>query len=733
MDAETNGIANGLTNCITRDGQSPALANIPMGGHKITGLANGTASNDAVTLGQITGLTPTDVTPESFPSWNPADATQALLDACATGNNVSLTKDFIYPYTASFSPTVDFQKIGGQGVLQPTGAIDGILVSGGLQGIELDLTFDAPGHTGTAVRISNANRTIIRRLLCNDVFSVLYVENANTTNVDYIWAQARGSGITLFGNDTLRSDVVYLDFALIGQSAAPTQYGLDWNGNVHSVEIKYLGLVNGQGAIVRNTAGTTTFPAIGRFTHIESDFSTACGIDIQAGLDIDIAQVYVNGAALSGIRIGAAVNNYNVRITGGKSIGSVAGYGIENLGGVVLYGGNTSMFSNALGDTFGTVWNRPIDTRWDDTFFAKSIANVPTIGLDTNDLLNYDRTNNILQLFIGAAQKFAQASAYLNINTVHHITDAPCAPPSITGIIAGTLAQIHGSSDQVGTITARWSNDNKALINYSYKSRATTIGGSGACLANDQIFKHLFYADTGVSAGHAGQVIGYLDGAPTGDPTEQPSAFALYTGTGLHTPGNRTAVVVNSKQQTYLLGQTSTSPAPGADFGANVLIGVGAAGAGQGPLKLTISGAVLQTVPEAGVIEVDTAGVLYVTNSGAKRRRIIDADTGTATITAGAGAGTGPTIAITNGPNSGRITLTTGTTPTLAGTIATVTYGNAFPTDSFVSLTPANGAAATAEKSFFATGTASGFTLTNVTSALPASTQHIWEFTIAGK
>lgn len=56
MDGEDNGFAAGLTNCITRDGQSPALANIPLGGFKITGLANGTASTDAATVGQVNTL-----------------------------------------------------------------------------------------------------------------------------------------------------------------------------------------------------------------------------------------------------------------------------------------------------------------------------------------------------------------------------------------------------------------------------------------------------------------------------------------------------------------------------------------------------------------------------------------------------------------------------------------------------------------------------------------------------
>lgn len=54
MDADTNDIANGLSQCVTKDGQSGALTNnLQMGSNKITGLANGTANNDAVNFGQV--------------------------------------------------------------------------------------------------------------------------------------------------------------------------------------------------------------------------------------------------------------------------------------------------------------------------------------------------------------------------------------------------------------------------------------------------------------------------------------------------------------------------------------------------------------------------------------------------------------------------------------------------------------------------------------------------------
>lgn len=46
-------IAVALTNCVTRDGQSPATANIPMAGFKFTGMGAGGTTGDSVTYEQL--------------------------------------------------------------------------------------------------------------------------------------------------------------------------------------------------------------------------------------------------------------------------------------------------------------------------------------------------------------------------------------------------------------------------------------------------------------------------------------------------------------------------------------------------------------------------------------------------------------------------------------------------------------------------------------------------------
>lgn len=47
----TADLATGLTNCVTRDGQSPATANIPLGGFKLTGVGAPNAPGDALIYG----------------------------------------------------------------------------------------------------------------------------------------------------------------------------------------------------------------------------------------------------------------------------------------------------------------------------------------------------------------------------------------------------------------------------------------------------------------------------------------------------------------------------------------------------------------------------------------------------------------------------------------------------------------------------------------------------------
>jgi hypothetical protein len=115
MDAEFDGIATGLSNCMTRDGQSPATANIPMGNYLITGLGTANSGDDAMSRdasdarylrlsgGTVTG----DVTASG--TWTFATGGTIELDdsiASAGAGNMPLAFDND-PDTGMFQPTGD--------------------------------------------------------------------------------------------------------------------------------------------------------------------------------------------------------------------------------------------------------------------------------------------------------------------------------------------------------------------------------------------------------------------------------------------------------------------------------------------------------------------------------------------------------------------------------------------------------------------------------------------------
>lgn len=106
--------------------------------------------------------------------------------------------------------------------------------------------------------------------------------------------------------------------------------------------------------------------------------------------------------------------------------------------------------------------------------------------------------------------------------------------------------------------------------------------------------------------------------------------------------------------------------------------------------------------------------------------------TGTATIAAGAGAGSSPTIAISGGGLTGEITLTSGSSPTTTGVIATITLPVTFPTGCRVLLFPSNDNAAAHIARVYATGTTTTAVITASGTALGGATAYKWSYIIVG-
>ncbi len=61
QNTQDTDFAAGLSDCMTRDGQAPATANISMGGFQINDLSPGTSPTDAVILSQISNFIPSGI------------------------------------------------------------------------------------------------------------------------------------------------------------------------------------------------------------------------------------------------------------------------------------------------------------------------------------------------------------------------------------------------------------------------------------------------------------------------------------------------------------------------------------------------------------------------------------------------------------------------------------------------------------------------------------------------
>lgn len=385
---------------------SPALLALLSGanGASLVGYSQG--SGGAITQTVQSRLRNDWVVPEDFGAVGDgiANDTIALQNAIGSRKDVMLTAGKTYLHTSALIISTDQQRIMGSGIIKTSGAINSFEINS--DNVELDVVFNSPGQTaGWAIYAANANRCKICRAIIIDGYGALYVEQTNTFVVDYLWGVLRGPGIKWYGNDAKRSDILTLNFALLDPSN--TEYGLDWDGNCHSLEIKYLGIIGGRGAIIRNTSGSaTTYPAIGRIGHIEVDYSTTHGIEIQAGLDYDFVMPYVLGSGGDGFKIAAAINASQVRITGGKSVGNT-GYGINNAGGAALVSGSVQVTTNTAGDYNGTIWCLAPRFAIDTYAYFTVVSNVPTLTMDNNDYFSYDRGTNKYNFQVAGAGKFS--------------------------------------------------------------------------------------------------------------------------------------------------------------------------------------------------------------------------------------------------------------------------------------------------------------------------------------
>lgn len=105
----------------------------------------------------------------------------------------------------------------------------------------------------------------------------------------------------------------------------------------------------------------------------------------------------------------------------------------------------------------------------------------------------------------------------------------------------------------------------------------------------------------------------------------------------------------------------------------------------------------------------------------------------TPTVAAGAAAGSSPTIAISGGPLCGKVTLTTGSSPTTTGILFTVTLPVTYPNACIPVVTAADSDSGSQAARWYADSAAGNtFTLNASGTALTAATQYVWFYRVGG-
>lgn len=107
---------------------------------------------------------------------------------------------------------------------------------------------------------------------------------------------------------------------------------------------------------------------------------------------------------------------------------------------------------------------------------------------------------------------------------------------------------------------------------------------------------------------------------------------------------------------------------------------------------------------------------------------------GSPVLAEGAGAGTGPSVQLTGTDSAGVITVTTGTLPTAAATVVTVTFASEFDAAPAVVLSPGNAVTALLSGVTMAraTATMTAITLTAGSTGLTAATTYVWHYVTVG-
>ena len=145
FNALTADLATGLSTAMTKDGQTSATANIPMGSFKFTGLGAGAAATDSATIAQVQSSFGTFLTVSG------TDTITGTANPALTAYAVGQSFKFLPAATNTGAATINISALGAKSIVKngSTALSAGDLVSGSLTQIVYDGTnFQLIGASG---------------------------------------------------------------------------------------------------------------------------------------------------------------------------------------------------------------------------------------------------------------------------------------------------------------------------------------------------------------------------------------------------------------------------------------------------------------------------------------------------------------------------------------------------------------------------------------------------------
>lgn len=179
----TSDLSTALTQSLAIDGQSVPTANLPMGGFKLTNLANGSASTDSINYGQVQGLISADRKSRNRiinGGFGVDQRNGGVPQNITAGAALAYTVDRWYAYSTGANVTAQQGSATGPGLgaltIQGAASVTGVGIG---QRIERADSFDMAGNTAVlSVYMYNTLLTSVNWALyhanTNDTFGTLY-------------------------------------------------------------------------------------------------------------------------------------------------------------------------------------------------------------------------------------------------------------------------------------------------------------------------------------------------------------------------------------------------------------------------------------------------------------------------------------------------------------------------------------------------------------------------------